>query len=85
MHTVYCISSIKTGFFYLNAAESFKDCVSMHKKMLSKGEHPIKDLQKIYKQHGWEDLIFKIIEDNVPNDRRESVVLAYRAAFTARN
>jgi hypothetical protein len=84
MCTVYCISSVTTGFFYLNVAENYEACVSMHNKMLIMQKHPIKNLQKIYNAHGPDDIYYTPIED-VNCKNKDQIVLAYRAAMTTRN
>jgi hypothetical protein len=85
MHTIYCISSVATNFFYLNVAEDYEICVSMHNKMLAKDKHPIRDLQKIYNQYGPNDIYYTALDDQIKEENKDSMVLAYRAAMTARN
>jgi hypothetical protein len=85
MHTIYCISSVATNFFYLNVAENYETCVSMHNKLLAGNQHPIKELQKIYNLYGPDDISYIPIDDQVDEKSKESKVLAYRAAMTALN
>jgi hypothetical protein len=56
----------------------------MHNKMLLGQKHPIKDLQKVYNTHGADDIHYTPMED-VNCKNKEQIVLAYRAAMTARN
>jgi len=85
MHTIYCISSAATNFFYLNVAENYETCVSMHNKLLAGNQHPIKELQKIYNLYGPDDIYYTPIDDQIEPENKDSMVLAYRAAMTSRN
>jgi hypothetical protein len=84
MYTVYCISSTSTNFAYINATEDYEACVNMHNKMLIMQKHPIKELQKVYNKKGPEDILYIPMEDRDDN-HKDSVVLAYRAAMSAKN
>jgi len=85
MYTIYCISSVATNFFYLNAAEDYEACVSMHNKMLLTNKHPIRDLQKIYNAHGAHDIYYTPLDDTILAKNKDSMVLAYRAAMSRGN
>jgi len=53
--------------------------------MLAKDKHPIRDLQKIYNQYGPDDIYYTALDDQIKEENKDSMVLAYRAAMTARN
>ena len=85
MHTIYCISSAATNFFYLNVAKDYEVCVSMHNKLLAGNQHPIKDLQKIYNLYGANDIFYTPLDDQIEEKTKDRAVLAYRAAMTRGN